>query len=116
MTPCRRWDIVLVPFPFTDLTTNKKRPALVISPDSYNSGPDVVIAFITSQLKTPARSGDCVIEAWRESGLPKPSQLRMKLATVARSIVLKKLGHLPESEQHRVQTVMRSFFELNLAP
>ncbi len=50
MTPCSCWDIVLVPFPFTDLTTSKKRPALVVSPDSYNSGPDVIIAFITSQL------------------------------------------------------------------
>ncbi len=99
MTPCRRWDIVLVPFPFTDLTTNKKRPALVISPDSYNRGPDVVIAFITSQLKTQARPGDCFIEAWRESGLPKPSQLRMKLATVARSIVL---GKTPSEKVRRV--------------
>jgi mRNA interferase MazF len=110
MTPCSRWDIVLVPFPFTDLSTNKKRPALVVSPDEYNSGPDVVIAFVTSRLSTPSRPGDCLIDSWQESGLLKPSLLRMKFATISRSIVIKKLGHLPEPEQARVQTALGDFF------
>jgi len=111
MTPCRRWDVVLVPFPFTDLTTSKKRPALVISPDDYNDGPDVIIAFITSRLLTPQRPGDHRIEDWRESGLPKPSLLRMKLATVARGIVIRKLGRFTASEQDRAQAVLSSFFQ-----
>ncbi len=113
MTPCSRWDIVLVPFPFTDLTACKKRPALVVSPDNYNSGPDVVIAFITSQLTTPPRPGDHLITDWQASGLPKPSQLRMKLATISRRIVIKKLGRLTPAEKSRVQAVTRRFFELN---
>ena len=50
-TPYKRGDIVLVPFPFTDLTSSKKRPALVISPDSFNSQQqDLVVVAITSQL------------------------------------------------------------------
>ena len=49
-TNYNKWDIVLVPFPFINLTTNKKRPALIISPDKYNKNLDVVIAFITSKL------------------------------------------------------------------
>lgn len=110
MTPCSRWDVVLVPFPFTDLTASKKRPALVISPDAYNAGPDVVIAFITSRLNTPSRPGDCIIEEWQASGLLKPSQLRMKLATIARSIVVKKLGRLPEVECRRAQAALDSVF------
>jgi mRNA interferase MazF len=112
MTPCSCWDIILVPFPFTDLTTSKKRPALVISPDRYNSGPDVIIAFITSQLQTPRRPGDHRIIDWQASGLPKPSQLRMKLATISRRIVIKKIGHLTSAEKSRVQAVIHRFFEL----
>jgi mRNA interferase MazF len=102
-----------VPFPFTDLTTSKKRPALVVSPDNYNSGPDVVIAFITSQLNTPPRPGDHLITDWQASGLPKPSQLRMKLATISRHIVIKRLGHLTPAEKSRVQAAIRRFFGLS---
>ncbi|MCX8111037.1 MAG: type II toxin-antitoxin system PemK/MazF family toxin [Syntrophorhabdaceae bacterium] len=54
----KKWDIVLVPFPFTDLTTIKKRPALIISPDEYNKKLDVVIVFITSNLDVEYRMGD----------------------------------------------------------
>ena len=46
-----RGDIVLVPFPFTDRSSTKKRPALVVSPDSFNKhAQDVVLVAITSQL------------------------------------------------------------------
>ena len=49
-TRYRRGDIVLVPFPFTDLSSTKKRPALVVSPDRFNAhAQDVVLVAITSQ-------------------------------------------------------------------
>ena len=47
----KRGDIVLVPFPFTDLTRQKARPTVVVSPQSFNtSSPDVILAAISSQL------------------------------------------------------------------
>ncbi len=47
----RRGDIVLVSFPFTDLASSKRRPALVLSPDSFNTaGEDLVLAAVTSQI------------------------------------------------------------------
>ena len=46
-----RGDVVLVPFPFTDLTNTKQRPALVISPDRLNATrDDVLLLAITSQV------------------------------------------------------------------
>ena len=55
-TGYRQGDIVLVSLPFTDLTSSKRRPALIISPDSFNAaGEDLVLAAITSHM-TPVRS------------------------------------------------------------
>jgi mRNA interferase MazF len=111
MTAYRKWDIILVPFPFTDLTAVKKRPALVVSPDVYNrSGPDLVIAFITSSTNVSPRPGDHRIQFWKESGLPKASLLRMKFATIDQDIVLKKIGHLHQPEQKSVRGVLSEFF------
>lgn len=110
MTTCNRWDIVLVPFPFTNLLSSKKRPALIVSPDEHNGGPDIVMAFMTSQMQSAPRPGDCHMRMWRESGLPKPSMVRMKLATIQRSIVIRKLGSLAEQDRERVRSVMRQFF------
>jgi mRNA interferase MazF len=56
------WEIVLLPFPFTDLTTTKKGPALIILPDEYNKRLDVVTAFITSKLDLEYLVGNYKIE------------------------------------------------------
>jgi mRNA interferase MazF len=47
-------DVLLVPFPFTDQTTTKKRPTIVISSDNYNQSKlDILLIAVTSQVKTP---------------------------------------------------------------
>jgi len=51
-------DLVLVPFPFTDQSGAKKRPAVIVSSHSYNaSRRDIVIMAITSQVRTPLGFG-----------------------------------------------------------
>ena len=111
MTTYRKWDIIIVPFPFTDLTTVKKRPALVVSPDNYNkSGQDVVIAFLTSRMDVSPRFGDYRIRFWQESGLPTASLLRMKYATIDREIILKRIGRLCEKERGSVRAAIQRFF------
>lgn len=109
-TTYKKWDIVLVPFPFTDLTTSKKRPGLVISPDEYNKGPDILILFITSKLDREERLGDYKIERWDESKLPKPSMIRMKFATIDKSIVVKKIGRLSEFDISEFHKEIMNFF------
>ena len=90
----KRGDVVLVRFPFTDLTTTKKRPALVISTDFYNQSQiNLIIAAITSQTHRLG-IGDCLIQDWREVSLAKPSQVKAIIATIEQSLVLRKLGTL----------------------
>jgi mRNA interferase MazF len=110
MTSYRPGDIILVPFPFTDLSSTKKRPALVVSPPEYNAQGDVVIAFITSNMSGPARFGDYAVQDWKAAGLPLPSKLRMKFATVSREIIIKSIGQLSAVEKSKVQAAIMEFF------
>lgn len=104
-----RWDVVLLPFPFTDLKATKKRPALVISPREYNSGPDVLVMFVTSNLKSNPKMGDYILKEWKKAGLPKPSMTRMKFATIDKKLVIKKIAALTEKDQLVLKSEIQSF-------
>jgi mRNA interferase MazF len=94
--PLARGDIVLVPFPFTDLSAAKVRPALIVSADPQ--GQDVIIAFISSVLPSgPPVSTDCILRpddpAFAGAGLHQASVFRMsKLLTLDRGLILRRLG------------------------
>ena len=77
-----RGQIVLAPFPYSDLRGMKRRPACVVSASSYNEGPDVIVAMVTSsgtRLHDPGM-GDVTINDWRTAGLRTPSVVRTPLS------------------------------------
>lgn len=106
----KKWDIVLVPFPFTDLSSAKRRPALVVSPNLYNAGRDIVIAYLTSQINTSPRFRDYKLQKWKEAGLPKISMVRMKFATLDQNIVVRKLGALQHIDCEEAEKNIIAFF------
>lgn len=108
----RQWDIVLLPFPFTNLKAKKKRPALVLSNSVYNRGEDVMVMFITSNIAQELKEGDYLLEDWKKIGLPKPSMTRMKIATIQRKLVLKRLTTISGQDQMNIKEIMADFFDL----
>jgi mRNA interferase MazF len=93
-------DIVLVPFPFTDQTTTKKRPAVVVSSVAYHSErPDVILMAVTSQIRPEAGVREATVEHWKEAGLLKPSILKPLLATVEKGLIIRKLGRLDDKDR-----------------
>ena len=92
---CEFGDVVLVPFPFTDQTATKKRPAVVVSSDAYHRDrPDVILMAVTSQVRPAAGVGEVAVQRWKEAGLLKPSVLKPLLATIEKRLVIRKLGRL----------------------
>ena len=86
-------DIVLVPFPFTDQSETKRRPAVVISSGEYNERqPDVILMPVTSQLRASARPLDVIIENWKLAGLLKQSAIKPIIATLEQTLVIGRLG------------------------
>ena len=105
-------DVVLVPFPFTNLLSSKKRPAVVISQKTYQyKRPEIILMAITSQIKIPLGYGECVLSEWQQAGLPKLSMLKPLIATIDQKNILKKLGALTALDQKNLFEVMSSLFD-----
>ena len=59
-------DVLLVPFPCTDQSANKKRPAVVVSSAEYNNArPDIIVMPITAQLSGYPRLGEVIVTDWK---------------------------------------------------
>ncbi len=106
-------DVVLVPFPFTDLSAVKQRPTLVLSPDRLNKGRiDVIVAAITSQIPDVIGEDDIFLSDAdrRTAGLPKASIIKLgKIFTIHQGLIRKKLGRLPDST---VETILQKLVGL----
>lgn len=100
-------DIVLVPFPFTDQTSNKQRPAVVVSSSAYNRiKPDIIMMAITSQLKPHAAFGEVCVSEWEKAGLLKPSAIKPVFATFEKRLVIRTLGTLDRADQKLLRNVL----------
>ena len=103
MASFERYDVVRVPFPFTDRQAEKTRPALVISDAATFNRPAgySVMAMITSAGHAPWPL-DVSISDLKAAGLPAPSLVRFKLFTLDHRLVRGVLGRLSEKDATRV--------------
>lgn len=86
--------IVLIPFPFTDLTATKLRPALVL----YEGEKDVAAAFISSRTEKPKATDIFIGEKhpeFKQTGLKLASVIKLdKVATLSRSLIIGEIGEV----------------------
>jgi len=103
------WQVVRVPFPFTDRQAVKNRPALVLSDAAAFNAPagHAVMAMITSEANAPWPL-DCPILDLAMACLPAPSKVRFKLFTLDRRLVRGVLGQLASEDQARVRMCLAS--------
>jgi mRNA interferase MazF len=111
-----RYKVVLVPFPFDDLSGNKVRPAVCLT-ESIGVHRQVVIGFITSQIPEFLEPLDLVLTEnmpeFLGTGLKVSSTLRLqKMVTVTTRLIRRELGTLPVGLQNEVQHRLRLLFAL----
>ncbi len=111
-----KWKIVLVPFPFDDLTGTKMRPAICLTHEISNYR-HVVIAFITSQLSKADQPTDIPLlpssADFASTGLKLPSAIRLhRLITVPSSLMQRELRNIPIKLQVEVEQKLRELFSL----
>lgn len=100
-------DVILVPFPFTDQSTTKQRPAVVISSSHYNTArPDLILLAITSQVRASLAFGEAIVAGWQTAGLIKPSVFKPLITTIEQVLVIKQLGNLSTHDKTVLRTVI----------
>ncbi|MCF6179783.1 MAG: type II toxin-antitoxin system PemK/MazF family toxin [Geopsychrobacter sp.] len=111
--PFKTFDVVVVPFPFTDRTTTKRRPALILSnAQRFNRKVgQAVMAMITS-AKNSDWPLDTEIKDLDSAGLPSPSIVRMKLFTLDEQLVIRKAGSLGRGDQAKVTAALQQLLNL----
>lgn len=115
MTPYKQGDVVLLPFPFTDLTSTKKRPSVIISSERFNKKyNDVIVVAITSQIPNKISEEEILLtpQEQKDAGLPKLSLIKVgKIVTIDQRLIRKKLGTLSRSTFDKViELLNRSIF------
>ncbi len=106
----RQKDIILVPFPFSDQSGTKNRPAAIISADKFNeSSPDVIACAITSNTAASPYTVFIRREDWKD-GLYSESCVKAgTIGSLDKRIILKKIGRLGAE---RFGEVMRKVKEI----
>jgi mRNA interferase MazF len=104
-------EVVLVPFPFTDQSGAKKRPAVVVSSSGYHAGRrDLIIMAITSQVRTPLGFGEAMVADWQVAGLIKPSVLKPVFTTIEQGLMLRSMGTLSAADLRALREVVAQVF------
>jgi mRNA interferase MazF len=88
---CAKHDVVLLPIPFTDLTSRKVRPAVVAA--NFPLHGDVVLVPITSQ----SNNTDVPLADWQAAGLNVPRGIKAQIATLEQSMIVRRLGQLSDN-------------------
>ena len=103
-------DVVLVRYPFTDLTSVKVRPAVVIT--SFASSPDHIIVPLTSRI-TNLAEGEFALSDWSGAGLHVATAVKRGIYTVHASLILKSIGQLSNSDAATLKESLRLWLPLS---
>lgn len=101
---CSRNDVVLLPIPFTDSTSRKVRPAVVIG----RNGADLFLVPISSTLANT----DFPLQEWQAAGLNVPCGIKAQIATLEEGLVVKIVGSITGTDQQTLDTRLRGWLRL----
>jgi mRNA interferase MazF len=109
MTSFDAGDIVLVRYPFTDLTTSKKRPAVILSPRIYADRFGDVVAMPLTSRREP--EPPLALSQWRAAGLLKPTWAKPIIGTLSTRLIEKQIGKLSAADVPCIRAALAILLE-----
>ena len=106
------FDVVVVPFPFTDRRAAKRRPALIVSSAPFNEDhQQAILAMITTTASE--WPSDVAVRDWRAAGLNAPCKVRFKLFTLDYTLILRRVGALSGRDSTAIKDALRRFLMMD---
>ena len=102
-------EIVLVRYPFSDLTNFKVRPAVVVNAPHISQ--DLFIVALTSKTQS-LLSGEFVLSEWQNAGLNVPTAVKRGVFTIHEKLALKAVGKMADSDAKSLNKSLRGWFDL----
>ena len=108
-----QFDVVVVPFPFTDSKATKKRPALIVSDaTAFNNATGKSVMAMITTASHPSWSLDVPILDLKSAGLKAKSIVRMKLF-IDNALVVKKIGKLATKDSNNLKNALQSLLSFD---
>ncbi len=101
-----RFDVVVVPLPFSDRHAAKRRPALVVSDQGFNRTHGHVILAMITTARDGSWPSDTEITDRDAAGLEPQSVVRLNLFTLDNDLLVKRIGALAEEDRTKVRRVL----------
>lgn len=102
----RQGDIILIPIPFTDLSSQKRRPVIIISNDSYNNKTTDIVVAMTSNPAKVDYSFTITSSDLEHGNLNRPTKVRVdKIYTLSQSIAVRTFGRVNTNILDQIRVV-----------
>jgi mRNA interferase MazF len=105
-------NVVLVKYPFSDLSSSKVRPAVVVSAPHISQ--DIMITPLTNKINTLS-DGEFVLSCWLDAGLNVETAVKRGIYTVHESLVIRKIGVLDEVDAEQLERSLQSWLKFSLS-
>ena len=107
----KAFDVVAVPFPFTDRDATKRRPALVISNEKFNKQHNQIVLTMITTATDNVWPSDVSLINWQKAGLKVACHFRLKIFTLDQSLILKAIGHLSSKDVKSVKAALTEYID-----
>ncbi|WP_308256633.1 type II toxin-antitoxin system PemK/MazF family toxin [Geminocystis sp. GBBB08] len=97
-------DVVLVRYPFSDLSSSKVRPAIIINTPSTSK--DYFIVPLSSRTEN-LLTGEFILEDWQQAGLNVKSILKRGIFTIEHTLIIKKIGTLTIEDSNKLEESLK---------
>ena len=106
------FDVVVVPFPFTDRASSKRRPAVVISTQAFNEIHGQLVLVMVTSAKGGDWPSDVPLTDWSGAGLTTACRVRLKIFTLDRALIVRQAGRLGAEDRAKVAVALTTSLAL----